>query len=111
MSWESPENAITALFAAPGPDEDAQQISQDVLLMVNSTSEDRPFAVPPVAQSITWRLFVDTAAAPPYDIYPDRDGPQPAGELVLPYRSMRVYVSDGPSDESSGTTFRRNVVR
>ncbi len=103
VDWQSEENAITALFAAPGPDEDPNGTSRDVLLFINATGEDRTFQLPPVAAPVRWRLFLDTAASPPYDIYPQWDGPElPSREpIVLPYRSMRVYVSEEPPADSN----------
>ena len=49
-----------------------------------------------VAKGTRWRLFLDTAAAPPYDVYPDLDGPPPprSRRLTLSYRSMCVFVAD-----------------
>ena len=31
-----------------------------------------------MAKGTRWRLLLDTAAAPPYDVYPDLDGPPAA---------------------------------
>jgi glycogen operon protein len=47
-----------------------------------------------LAQGIEWRLFVNTAADSPADIYPDADGPGPVdGKLVLLDHSLVCYVA------------------
>ena len=48
-----------------------------------------------VGRSIAWRLFVDTAAESPADIYPALDGPSPPanGIITLQARSLMVYVA------------------
>jgi glycogen operon protein len=49
--------------------------------------------VPPVTEGVRWRLFIDTAAEMPDDIYPDADGPPPEHEpMVLEAHSLRCYV-------------------
>ena len=41
------------------------------------------------------RLFVDTGAEPPLDVYPDKDGPAPplSGRIALADHSLRLYVA------------------
>jgi glycogen operon protein len=48
-----------------------------------------------VAKGLRWRLFIDTAAESPHDIYPELDGPPPVtGALALLDRSLRCYVAE-----------------
>jgi glycogen operon protein len=64
------------------------------MILANPTSVGREFMLPAVAKGLPWRLFLDTAAKPPYDIYPEVDGPAPvSGTLALTERSMRCYVA------------------
>ena len=45
-------------------------------------------------QALDWRLFVNTAARSPQDIYPDLKGPPPADGLVeLEGRSLMCFVA------------------
>ncbi len=105
VDWGSPANALTCLFAAPGPDEDPKGQSRDILMMVNATPEDREFVVPDSVRHVPWRLFVDTAAEAPYDIYPKFDGPRITEQMTLVYRSLRVFVSVRPEEDTVGQAF------
>jgi glycogen operon protein len=74
-------------------------------MMFNGSWETREFFFPAVCQNFEWRLFVDTAAATPNDIYPLNSvsiaaGPKPCLHAALKFEahSMRVYlaVADKP---------------
>ncbi|MFT7644353.1 MAG: isoamylase [Pirellulaceae bacterium] len=69
---------------------------RDVMLLVNATGDARDFVLPPIAKCNKWRMFIDTAAESPGDIYEHQDGPPPpkTGRMSLTYRSLRCYVSD-----------------
>jgi isoamylase len=57
--------------------------------------EPQEFVLPESALERKWRLFLDTAAESPRDIFPEFDGPPLAAEtLTLAGRSMVCYVSD-----------------
>ncbi|MBM3998933.1 MAG: glycogen debranching protein GlgX [Planctomycetes bacterium] len=96
VDWHGDDSALIALLSAPGPDEDPKGAGRDVLLFINATPHPREFIMPPVAKGTAWRLFVDTAARPPHDVFPDRDGPPPpeSQRLVLTYRSLTCYVAE-----------------
>jgi isoamylase len=89
------DSTLTALFKRVEPEHDPEGQARDVLLLVNATHEPREFILPPVAKGTLWRLFIDTAAAPPYDVYPDQDGPPPprSRRLTLSFRSLCCFVS------------------
>ena len=72
-------------------------------MLFHAGTDARHFMLPPPARGIAWRLFVDTAAESPADIYPALDGPPPPanGIVTLEARSMQVYVA---RDEESGVT-------
>jgi glycogen operon protein len=64
--------------------------------MVHGGWESRDFYFPAVCQNFAWRLFIDTAAESPNDIYPDRSGPKPnlnAPLRFLPH-ALRVYLAE-----------------
>jgi glycogen operon protein len=83
--------------------------------MMHAGTQPQQFRLPQLAQPIAWRLFINTAADSPYDIYPDLDGPPlQDGALVLLDRSLVCCVSaplfrdtDHPAaagqDETNGT--------
>jgi hypothetical protein len=51
--------------------------------------------VPAAVAGLEWRLFVDTAAEAPGDIYPAADGPPPGrGPVVLEAFSLRCFVAE-----------------
>ena len=95
VSWESGDLALSCLLLAPPPEEDPTGKGRDLLFFINSTAESRDFHVPVQAEGRNWKLFVDTAAKSPRDVYPNLNGAKlpKSGGLRLKYRSLRVYVS------------------
>ncbi|MFN3152030.1 glycogen debranching protein GlgX [Bremerella sp.] len=95
VDWDSGDSMLTCLFASPHKDNDPENIGRDVLLMMNGSHSPQQFILPPVAKGTSWRMFVDTAATSPSDVYPDLNGPRPpaAGKFVMPERSVRIYVA------------------
>jgi glycogen operon protein len=98
VDWYGDDSTLTALLKAVEPEDDPQGASRDVLMLINPTSEPREFILPPVAKGTRWRLFLDTAAAPPYDVYPELDGPPPprSRRLTLSYRSLCCFIAERP---------------
>jgi glycogen operon protein len=96
VDWNGNDGTLICLLKAPldkrSPD---GRPARDVLLLVNATGSPREFILPPVAKGTSWRLFVDTAADPPSDIYPNYDGPPPprSRRLQLSYRSLLCFVA------------------
>lgn len=90
VDWSGNDGTLICLLKAP-PDKPAR----DVLLLINATGSPREFILPPVAKGTAWRLFVDTAADPPSDVYPSYDGPPPprSRRLTLSYRSLCCFVA------------------
>ena len=95
VDWDEGQSALICLLTRPKPDADPEGIGRDVLFLINSTGEPKDFILPPATKGTQWRLFVDTAATTPKDIYPDLDGAAPptSHRLTLTYRSMMVYVA------------------
>ncbi len=96
VDWHGDDATLIAHLKAVEPEHDPENLSRDVLILVNATQQPREFILPPVAKGTRWRLLLDTAAAPPFDVYPDLDGPPPprSRRLTLSYRSMCVFVAD-----------------
>jgi isoamylase len=96
VDWHGDDATLTALLKAVEPEHDPLKQSRDVLILVNASTQPREFILPPVAKGTRWKLLLDTAAAHPYDVYPDLDGPPPprSRRLTLSYRSMCVFVAD-----------------
>jgi glycogen operon protein len=95
VDWHGNDGTLICLLKAP-----ANQFSPDgtparnVLLLVNATGSPREFILPPVAKGTQWRLFIDTAADAPNDVYPEYDGPPPprSRRLTLSYRSLCCFI-------------------
>ena len=91
VDWSGVDTALICLLTPCGGGVNG---GREVMMLANPTSIGREFMLPAVAKGLQWRLFFDTAAAPPYDIYPAVDGPAPvSGTLALTERSMRCYVA------------------
>ena len=96
IQWHEGDNPITCLLAAPLPADDPQGVGRDVLLLINSSSQGCQFMLPAIAKSKTWRLFVDTAAESPNDIFENLDGPalSKSHSHTLPGKALAVYVAE-----------------
>jgi glycogen operon protein len=66
------------------------------LMMFHGGWESKDFYFPAVCQNFSWRLFIDTAADSPNDIFPDRTGPKPNLNTSLRFlpHAMRVYLAE-----------------
>ena len=93
VDWNSDGSVLICLLTASDDKQAPERISRDVLLLVNASARERQFTLPSVAKPTPWRLFIDTAAASPHDVYPDCDGPPPSQQLLLPDRSLRCFVA------------------
>ncbi len=99
IDWRNGEQGLICVFGAPssGPVDRAadNQRVRDVMLMLNPIGQPREFMVPDLVRTVRWHKFIDTAAEPPADIFPNLDGPAPplSGEILLPERTLVCYVS------------------
>ncbi|HWA99114.1 MAG TPA: alpha-amylase family glycosyl hydrolase, partial [Pirellulales bacterium] len=95
VAWGEDHHSLTCMFGAYRGPNAARQTPRHVLILLHSGPDSREFQIPQVAKSVAWRLFVDTGATTPNDIYPDLDGPAPPadGKLTLIHHSMMCYVS------------------
>ena len=96
VDWHGDDSTLIALLKKVEPEHDPEGAARDVLILVNASTEPREFILPPLAKGTRWRLLFDTAAAPPYDVYPDQGGPPPprSRRLTLSYRSMCCFVAE-----------------
>ncbi len=95
LEWSQSELAMMAYIAAPSRVDDPEALGRDIVLMFNSTGQDRAFNMPEISRGTDWNLFLDTAAESPGDIYPNVDGPMPSSGHVIemPCHSLKVMVS------------------
>lgn len=97
--------AISDSFPFNAQEEATPEARWHILVMFNASDKPQTFYFPAIAKldGLVWRAFVDTAAAPPCDVYPEYDGPEPdvRKELRLLERSTRVYLAE--RDDSSQT--------
>jgi glycogen operon protein len=90
IDWNATGPSLTSVFGTSGIDNPA---ARPVMLMLHAGNQPHSFAVPPATAGVRWRLFIDTAAAMPDDIYPEADGPSPESEpILLESHSLRCYV-------------------
>ena len=96
IDWQNAEMGMICLLAAPKESEDPTGAGRDVLIMLNSGQKDKDFMIPAISKHKFWRLFVDTSAESPNDIFENEDGPllAPAGKRTMVTRSMAVYVAE-----------------
>ncbi|OYP34008.1 glycogen debranching protein GlgX [Rhodopirellula sp. MGV] len=95
LDWGQHHLSMVAYIAAPSRVEDPTGQGRDILMMFNSTGQDRIQQLPEVGRGMKWNLFVDTAAESPKDIFPDLDGPMPPSnrQISVPCHSLKVFVS------------------
>lgn len=98
MNWgENIEPVLTVLLSGEVPCECPQSGRYHLLAMFNGTRHSVKFGFPTVAYSPSyrWRLFIDTAAEAPNDIYPAVDGPVPdlTGGVTLKSKSIQVFAA------------------
>jgi isoamylase len=95
IDWHGDDLSLICLLLAPEADDDPEGLGRDVLLLMNANAKPHDFMLPPAAKDTNWRLFVDTEAAHPRDVYPEGNGPPlPSTTTVtLPERSLRIYVA------------------
>ncbi|HEX3600849.1 MAG TPA: glycogen debranching protein GlgX [Lacipirellulaceae bacterium] len=92
VNWSIAGSSLTSVFGTSGLTDPA---ARAVLVMLHCGPKPQEFLPPPPAASINWKLFIDTAAAAPDDIYPEADGPALGKEVVvLDSHTLRCYVAE-----------------
>ncbi|MBI3466635.1 MAG: glycogen debranching enzyme, partial [Planctomycetes bacterium] len=97
VDWSHAHHSLSSIFGANPVHADAVH----VWLLCHSGHQSREFTLPAVGEHLAWRLFVDTAAESPHDIYPHLDGPElPAsGKVLLPDHTLVCYVAPQIRDD------------
>jgi glycogen operon protein len=95
VDWHNEYAALVCLLGAAAPDDELSGPHHHVLIMCHAGIDPRRFVIPQIARDLPWHLFIETAAAPPGDIYPELDGPAPPrnGTLTLPPKSLLCFVA------------------
>jgi glycogen operon protein len=90
VDWSRDEKSLICVF---GPQADRPN-SNPVMILLHAGPSSVEFTLPHFNDPIHWRLFIDTAADSPRDIFPHHDGPEPAatGRVTLVDRSLVCYV-------------------
>lgn len=92
--WNRITFDLSVLFSAQ-PIRDAEDRAQHLLILLHQTEMTSFFTIPKRLQQFSWRLFLDTSAEPPADIYPKYDGPVlSTNQLSMRGRSMLVFVAN-----------------
>jgi glycogen operon protein len=96
VDWHNDLLALIAILTPPNAEEDTEGLGRSVMLLINSTNMPREFIVPAIAKGVKWRLFVDTAAESPNDIFPEYNGPPLAvtRRMMLKEHSLCCFVAD-----------------
>ena len=79
--WSGNGHSLACLVAAQSQQDPLQPANHHVLMMLHAGSEPRQFTIAQIARPFSWRLFINTAAESPADIYPDLDGPAPSSAV------------------------------
>ena len=92
MDWTQASHSMICVFSTTGLD---TPIARNVMLLMHPGPSDQKFQIPAELRRLSWKLFIDTSAAAPRDIYPQADGPAlPArGSLILNHHTTMCYVA------------------
>jgi len=95
VDWQADARSLVLLLGAAPPHGLLEPPGYHVLLLFHAGEAPQEFYLPEIARPLAWSLFVDTAADPPGDVYPELNGPAPPkdGPVVLDGRSLRCYVA------------------
>ncbi|MEM6329666.1 MAG: glycogen debranching protein GlgX [Planctomycetota bacterium] len=94
IDWRHTYHSLACIFGAAWLSDPA---ARHVMILMHSGGQPQQFAVPEPARAANWRLFIDTAAAAPGDIYPEQDGPplDPTAPISLDHHALHCYVATG----------------
>ncbi len=95
VEWSGDSRSIVCLLGAVPPENPLTPTNHHLLIFIHAGTDARHFILPPPARGLAWRLFLNTAADGPGDIYPSLDGPPLAdnGVVTMESRSMVVYIA------------------
>jgi isoamylase len=95
VDWNANGRSLVCLLASVPREDRYAPPHHHVLLMCHAGTSGREFHLPAICREIPWRLFINTAAEPPDDVYPKLDGPSPppSGVVPLESRSLVCFVA------------------
>ncbi len=94
VNWRVDDEGVVCVLSAVPRSERSETPGRNIMMMFHNRAVPGEFCVPPEVGHLPWRLFVDTDAESPGDVYPRGDGPLLENEcLAFQERSMRVYVA------------------
>jgi len=92
VNWTAPHKSLVCVLGTAGLTDAAARY---IMHLLHAGGDAQDFVIPAIVRRLPWRLFVDTAAEAPGDVYPEANGPAiPAGGRIrLINHSMRCYVA------------------
>ncbi|NOY40680.1 MAG: glycogen debranching protein GlgX [Planctomycetes bacterium] len=92
MDWAAPDQSLLCVYGTTGIDDPA---ARPVMILLHPGTDTQEYLIPESIRKYNWRLFVDTAAKMPNDVYPSVDGPPlPSdGKLQLVHHTLMCYVA------------------
>lgn len=93
--WNPFDHSLISVWGATPSLPGTKHPARHVMMFIHAGSLPREFKLPQLARREPWRLFLNTAAESPFDVFPELDGPSPpdSGKLIVPARSMLCFVS------------------
>jgi glycogen operon protein len=90
------DRSLVCLLAAIPPTAEYEGSRHHILMMFHGGWETRDFYFPAVCQNFDWKLFIDTAAEEPNELFTEGNGPRPNLKAPLKFvpHSMRVFLAD-----------------
>ncbi|MGD9645962.1 MAG: glycogen debranching protein GlgX [Pirellulales bacterium] len=96
IDWHTAINSLTCFLSATTPESNHQYTrgSRHLLLFMHAGTAPQTFLMPPDLKHFDWRLFLDTSANSPRDLYVGLDGPPlEPGPIQLPGRTFVGYAA------------------
>lgn len=95
MHWDSHDSGLIAVLGGSVHPDSELKPGMDLLIFMHPGHHDRVFTIPKQVRSQPWRLFINTAAESPWDIFPHYNGPKLTSDnqLELVARSLQVYIT------------------
>ena len=97
VNWNNGmERSLVCLLSGNVLGNSLDKVSHHILMFFHGGVEPREFYFPAVCRNFEWRLYLNTEAAPPADIYPDYDGPiaAPCDPLKMIGHSTCIYIAN-----------------
>ena len=106
VDWSSGDCGMAVLLGAVPRKSPLEKANHHVLILCHSGCEPRTFTIPRIARDLPLRLFLDTAATSPQDIYPELDGPpmSPSGLVHVAANSTVVFIAPDTMQQVEHTT-------